>query len=540
MMNRKTSTVTFVILALVLVFSLAASPAQASQLYQTTDTPPVDPTATIEDTQVVPQDPTATIEDTQVVLQDPTETPEPPENSTFRPVLVIQTYSADRELRPGSDFSVTIMMTNTGQHNAYNVIFSFTSGDLIARDSGGMAVIPQIVPGETRSVKQSFTAVSTLVSGSVVSVPVAVNYTDQSNGTSYSSSFDLSFNVGKVQSGPALPTVTPTAIMRPQLVISSYSTDVNTLQPGSEFKLKLEIRNLGSANARGVSLVIGGGSGGGTNDQGTPVAGGVTGTGGDFSVFAPLYSSNVIFMGDVRTGEAVQAEQSLIVNVTANPGTYSPKFSFIYMDDKGVRYIDDQVITLLVYSLPMVDINFYQTPGEIYAGQPSPLPLQVTNMGRKSAVLGNMEVTVANADVQNGIAFVGTIDPGGYFPLDAMLTAFEPGPATLNVTINYTDDFNQARSIVKEIPIEVLEMPVMDPGLGGPDGMGGEEIPVVVEPETFTDKVVRFLKGMVGLDSAVPTPEMSFPVEELPAGEGKPSNGGGGGGIIVQPAPGKG
>jgi hypothetical protein len=52
-------------------------------------------------------------------------------------------------------------------------------------------------------------------------------------------------------------------------------------------------------------------------------------------------------------------------------------------------------------------------------------------------------------------------------------------------------------------------------------------------PETFWQKVVRFVKGIFGLDSAKPTAE---PV--MMEGQGFGGGGGGGGGAVV-PVPGK-
>ena len=73
-------------------------------------------------------------------------------------------------------------------------------------------------------------------------------------------------------------------------------------------------------------------------------------------------ASNVQTLGDLGAGEAVQAKQDLIVNVSTNPGAYPMKVTFSYLNDKGEVINDEQVITLLVYSLPTVDVSFYRPP----------------------------------------------------------------------------------------------------------------------------------------------------------------------------------
>jgi len=238
--------------------------------------------------------------------------------------------------------------------------------------------------------------------------------------------------------------------------------------------------------------------------------------GSELSTFAPLGASNVIFLGDVPVGTTISATQKLIVNVTANPGAYPFKLSFIYDDEKGSRQINDQVITLLIYQLPQVEVGFYRDPGIFYTNQMSMLPLQVTNLGRKTAVLGNMRVTSPNADITNNVTLVGSLEPGGYFTLDANLMPFQPGPLNIEVNINYTDDFNQPRTITQTLTVEVMDMPAPE---FPTDGFPPEPPPPA--EETFWQKVLRFLRGLIGLDSAEPTPLPVMPGEQIPP-EGVP------------------
>lgn len=449
-----------------------------------------------------------------------------PPADTERPLVLISTYTADDDVRPGSDFNLSMILNNAGQNNAINIIVSFAPGDLIPRETGGTVTVYQLASGESKGINQPMTASSSLTSGGVASTAITISYTDQSNGASYSASFTASFHIGspRSSSGPARPTATPTAILKPQLVISRYNTDVDPLQPGSRFKLDLDIINLGTTDARSVTMIVGGGAV--PSGEGTPVPG-TSGTGGDFSTFAPLNSSNVEFIGDIATAAKVTSSKDLIVNVTANPGAYSLKFSFIYTDPKGVRYVDDQVITLLVYSLPAVDISFYRPPDPFFVGQPGVLPIQVYNVGRKQAILGSLRATVPEGgQVMNNSLLVGVLDPGMYNTLDAQIIPERPGPLDIQMVINYNDDFNQPRTIEQTLTIDVMEMMVEPPPVEGMEG-GGNGVPIdvpVVTEETFWQKVLRFLKGLIGLDSGTNTntppgiePGMEGPSEQVPA-----------------------
>ena len=216
-----------------------------------------------------------------------------------------------------------------------------------------------------------------------------------------------------------------------------------------------------------------------------------------------------------------------MTNVSTQPGAYTLKVSFVYDNDKGIRMVDDQVITLLVYSLPQVEISFYRDPGDFTVGMPGTLPIQVTNLGKKTYVLGNMKVTADNANLTNDVSLVGALDPGGYYTLDTELIPMMEGPLDVLVTINYTDDFNQPRFVTNTLSINVMPVPEFTEGLEGQNGNGlPTDVPVIEAPETFWTKVLRFFKGLFGLGSGekqnLPDGSETVPTEQFyPAKPGK-------------------
>ncbi len=461
------------------------------------------------------------------------------QSSSARPIIIISSYYLDQDsVTPGDEFKLFLSVKNTGAEDAHNLIFTFTGEDLIPRDTGGVVALGSLSAGKTQDISQQLLAGSALWSKTSGNVAVRVTYNNPI-GEAFTESFTVNVPVlgWSGNWATATPTPTGTAMPRAQLVVSGYKTDVDPLQPGSIFNLDLTVANLGDGDARAVSIVLGGGAVPSVAE--TPSPGGVSGGSADLTTFAPLGSSNVQYLGDVRIGASINTSQKLIVNVSANPGAYSLKLSFIYTDAKGNRQVDDQVITLLVYQIPQVEVNFYRDPGSISAMQPNTLPIQVVNLGRKSTVMGNMTVTAEGADLMNNVSLIGTLEAGGYFPLDVMLIPQAAGPLALTITINYTDDFNQPRTIVKTLDLEVIEgavQPGMDgsglgPGMEGPGGVGMDPgagidgVPGGIPPaeETFWDKVLRFFKGLVGLDSAPPEtqPEM-LPGEILPDGIDRP------------------
>jgi hypothetical protein len=171
----------------------------------------------------------------------------------------------------------------------------------------------------------------------------------------------------------------------------------------------------------------------------------------------------------------------------------------------GTRYTDDQVITLLVHAPPLVNVSFYRPPDPLFVGQMGMLPIQVVNLGRESVVLGMMTAGLPDAEMMNNTLLVGNLDPGFPITLDASAIPSQPGTLDVTVTIEYTDHFNQSQTITQTLQVEVQEAIPMEPGTEG-GGVGGEMIEPPPAPETFLQAVWRFIRGMLGLDSARSAP----------------------------------
>ncbi len=442
-----------------------------------------------------------------------------------RPQFVVKSTKINGSVSNNSEFKLNVVIDNAGTAAAYSVQAVFVSADLVPLKNGGVAVVNNVSAGEQENIAQNFLVTGSTYGKSVITVDVTVTYYDD-QGNTYSDKFSLSIpTTGGGGSGIVYPTSTPTGLKSSQLVITSYAVSIDPLQPGEQFTLTATVQNVGNVRAQNITMIVGGGSSGSSGGE-TPQPGGVSGGSGEFTNFAPVGASNVQSLGDLAAGNMIQARQNLIVNVSTNPGAYPMKITFSYLNDKNESINDEQVITLLVYSLPNVDVSFYRPPDPFFVGEPGALPIQVVNIGKRSAVLGNMKLTTDAGTIENGSGLIGSIDTGGYFTLDSMLIPEQSGTVTMDVTIEYTDDFNQKRTMTRALEVEVMEgmieEPIIDPSMGG-----GEGFPVPGE-ETALQKVWRFILGLFGLDSAPPPaggeeilPEFEEPAPEIKPGSGK-------------------
>ncbi|WKZ49104.1 MAG: IPT/TIG domain-containing protein [Anaerolineales bacterium] len=459
----------------------------------------------------------------------PTPIPPPPTATAttaplpfVRPQLVVNSTTTKGSVQTNGEFKLNINLDNAGSSTAYSVQAVLSSSDLVPLKNGGVSALGAMNPGENVGLVQNFLVTGQIWGQQIVVVDLTLTYYDD-QGTAYSDKFTLSISgTGSVYSGVAAATATPTGVKSSQLVITGYSTDVDPLQPGEKFTLKLAIQNVGNAKAQRITMIVGGGSGG--TSGGTPQPGGVSGGSGDFANFAPVGASNVQSLGELNPGAGIEASQNLVVNVSTNPGAYPMTITFSYLNDKNEVINDEQVITLLVYSLPNLDISFYQPPGEFFTGQPGALPIQIVNVGKRLAVLGNVRVESEAGFVESGTGLVGSLDVGGFFTIDSMFTPDQPGTSQLKISIDYLDDFNQPRTFVKTLEVEAIEQ-VIEEMPESPDGGIAEP-----QPETIWQKIKRFILGILGLDSSPPADPEVVPLEGEAIEEAPPVKPGGKGG----------
>lgn len=461
-------------------------------------------------------------------------TEESPAPSGGRPQIVVGSYYTEPgAVQAGGEFTLFIELKNRGQEDARDVNLVFSAANFSPLETGGVLYRQKIneggEDGDRHTFQQKFYAAPGLWGYTVEPLTLTVSYVDDYNLTSHTDTFNISIPLEPPKY--IQPSATPTvSVSRPRLLVTKSTSDVEVLQPGTQFELFLDISNLGSETARNVNLVVGGATVPAV-PEGTDTPGGsYTASDGDFTHFSPLGGSNIQALGDIALGTTFTTSQPLIVNVTTTPGAYALKISLVYQDSQGRTLVDDQVITLLVKSVPMVGISFYREPGDLFAYQPNMLPLQIVNVGKSSAVLSNVKVTASSGTIENGSMTVGLVETSYPFTFDPMFTPDMPGEVTLTITVDYVDDFNQPQVITQELTVNVIEMEM--PAFTEEPGM---EVPVDLPPanETFWQKAWRFIKGLLGLDSSSQEPGMET-IPEMPLEGGIIDDGGG----VIQVMPG--
>ncbi len=390
-------------------------------------------------------------------------------------------------------FTLSFIVANTGQIPAKNLSVTFESTDFFPIQTLGAYNFPNLPPNSSMPISQPMLVNKDIGTKNIVSTTVKVSYNDEL-GKVFNESYTLTFPAINT-TATATPTITPTVSLHPQLMILAYAIDSEMLHPGDVFTIDIQISNMGVVNAHDVNLVFGTSSETATTDS-TPEADTTTIGKGDISNFAPVDSTNRKFLGDIPVGFATKIRQRMIVNISTDTGARPLDLTFSYTDDKGNTRNDTQTISLLIYSPMQIDVGFSGAVPTITVDESIPLSLQITNLGKKSVLLGNMQMQANNSEIETLGGVIGTLDSGSYFTADAKLTAHKAGKCVLKVKIYYLDDFGTARYLIRNVNLTIKEPPTPVPT---PFGAGEEPT-----NQGFWDMLVSFLRGLFGIQSGAP------------------------------------
>ena len=439
-----------------------------------------------------------------VVPYFPTSTPAPiPTQPTVfgRPFVTVQNYQTGVGLLlPGQSFTLSFAVSNSGQLDAQNLAITFEGSDFFPSQTTGVYSISRLGRGEMMPVTQPMLVNKELGSNkAVVTSVVKIAYNDET-GKTFEEKYTLTFPAYNRTETPT-PTVTPTAWERPQVLVIAYTTDVGMLYPGTMFNLDMQVSNLGNNLAREVNLITGGNidtsKSSGTTTSGTPQASNsssTTNVNSDVSNFAPVNSTNRVFLGDIPPQKTLSVSRKLIVNVGAEPGARLLNISFAYTDEDGNTITDNQVLSFLIYSSLNLSAGIVGTQPELIVGETTNLSFQITNLGKKSVLLGNLELSADKAEIKTEAGVIGSIESGGYFTADTKVTPKKEGNIAVIVKVNFLDDFGKYRAYKQQLLLKAIQKPTPVPTQ---PGSGQEET-----SGSFLDGILRFFRGLFGLESA--------------------------------------
>jgi hypothetical protein len=390
------------------------------------------------------------------------------EPDTGSPMLVIE--SSDVALSGDEDGVLLTSLTlhNSGNRVATSVVVSLADTSLFIPAGGASTAFAL---GEDIGVGDSATLTIPLI---LVNSPDG--QTEQAFNIEYASYTGGSYS--DTQSVPLL--LGDVTAQMPHLYLQGYTTDPETVSPGGEVRLTLDIANLGAGAAQEVFIRLG---------EEADTLGGL----------APVGSSNVLYVDEIPGESEIQIGYDLAAAGDAESGLVATDVELTYSSAYGIQWTDTFTVSLRIEATPNLTIGLYgDVPETITVGDTFELPVQVINIGQNSVNVSTIEVTSDLLGITNGSLYLGQLDGGTSGSLAAQAEALEAGTATVAITVNYLDDFQQPQAITERMTFEVQEA---GSSFSGSEGAAGAGPGAFMEAEQMTlgQRILNGILGFLGL-----------------------------------------
>lgn len=399
------------------------------------------------------------------------------EQDTGKPQLVIEQSS----IEPGADgiLIVTLFIRNIGNRSATNVVVN-----LVAAEE------PVFVPAEGASSAFGLDGDIDLDQVRTITLPLRLVSTSEQTAIQEFRLDYASYSGGDFSDNQSIPIVLSGGTGRfPRLLIEKYTTDLEPLSPGTRFRLTLDLVNVGGGDARDVFIRLG-------KDAES------------LDALTPTNGSNLLYVAGIPAGARTPVSYDMVVDGAAESSNVALDVTLEYANQFGATQEETVTISLQILSAPTFSVNLLEAvPQPLTVGQSLELPLEIINIGSSRV---NVSTVAAESDilmVENGSAYVGPLDAGTSGTINPVITASQAGTATLLVTVNYLDSFQQPQTYSERLVFVVEEGVFLEDGTGAAPGDESGASPVLPQvsegpglavPETQYTAGQRLVRGLLG------------------------------------------
>ncbi|MCQ3930009.1 MAG: hypothetical protein DPW16_06085 [Chloroflexi bacterium] len=371
--------------------------------------------------------------------------------------VVMSSYNVEpNPVEPGKPVTMAVHITNSGNKKALQVLLRVSGSEnvLLAGPNGDSFPIGDLDAGESVELELSLIVRPDAKSGPQ-SQPFTISY--------------LQDGEAQQAAGSMTVEVRPVVATMPLMLLESYDYGKDILEPGEQFTLNLDLKNVGSGDATELVVVFGTVESSGDSGGGTPTSGGGTTT-TPSTTFAPVGSGGTQYIGTIEAnGEGKAISQDFIVNGTTTSGVYSLPVTVRYKKPDGTTAQDNLRAIVVVVAPPNLNITLQSpVPEQVNVGEPLPIGLTIKNLGTKVVNFTNVTFEAENADVMDvAEVFIGPVKGDEETTFGSAFAPSSEGHVKITVTIYYLNDLNQEVSIVQTYETEAVTPPPMPEDNGG-------------------------------------------------------------------------
>lgn len=235
---------------------------------------------------------------------------------------------------------------------------------------------------------------------------------------------------------------------KPRIIVTGFTTDPGEVYAGSTFNLTVTVKNTSKEEA--VSNVL-------FNLEAT-VEGNDTTLG--YDAFLPVSGSSSVYVDRISPGSTYDMTVEMEAKPDLAQKPYVMKVNMVYEDDKHNEYTDSANVSVpikqeLKYDTGTVDV----LPEDIYVGDESNILFDIYNTGKTT--IYNVKITYEDESLESGVTYIGNIQPGATANIDSTVTAIAPNEdrGYVNCVINYEDEKGQPIKDIKQIKLNIMDMP---------------------------------------------------------------------------------
>ena len=240
----------------------------------------------------------------------------------------------------------------------------------------------------------------------------------------------------------------------PRIIVTGFTTNPDTVYAGSTFMLTVSVKNT-SAETTVKNVLF--------NLEATVEGSDKTAT---YAAFLPTSGSSSVYTGSIEPGATYGMSIEMEAKADLAQKPYVLTVNMKYDTDDQINLSDTAHVSVPIKQEAKLDTSSADVmPSSIAVGEQSNVMFSVFNTGKTT--LYNVKVSYKSDTVDDALAYLGNIAPGGTGSVDSMVTGIAPdmGEGIVKAVISYEDEMGNVTTVEKDLNLSVYEMAMDDPGM---------------------------------------------------------------------------
>ncbi len=260
------------------------------------------------------------------------------------------------------------------------------------------------------------------------------------------------------------------------IILVNAVTAPKDISPGDSFDLKLKVKNSGGSRTNNLIVTLDVNN---VSASTAPTTQEQKSVPSQFPISA-IGDSNVRYLGSIAAGAEKETSFQMVADGAAHSGTYNMNVKLDYNNARA----QNQVIGIVLVRKADLMLEQISAPKTVELNKEFKLTADVVNEGNYPINGVSVELSGDGSKIKSPNYFIGVLDASGSDTYETAVKFTAPGEKTLQLKVNYTDDFNRRQSVTKDLKIKVNEgtkLPAKKSKSGG-----------------FFSKIINFFKALLG------------------------------------------